>query len=352
MKERHRTLNKRPFMRSLCTVLVLCIAYTTSILADNAVPQHGIQWLTNYEEAVDKSKSSSKPLILFFTGSDWCSWCKRLEKEVFDTPEFANLAANQFVFLKLDFPINQPLTAQLSAQNSQLQSKYGVRSFPSLVILDSKGQQIGTTGYRSGGARQYADHLKKMVENHANYKQKLEASQTERLSGAELRKLYEKSKELDLPNDTSYLLKIGMQSELKNYFLTERYRFLAEEGFILDKEAVAIKQQLLDLDPNNEQHAHYDVAVIEFEAFTEEKGKNKDMAIEPLLNYIDRFGSQDKGNLWRLELIISQVYLDKNHLAAALKHAQASYDSSPNSVQKEIATAIRNIQSQMNAAAH
>lgn len=310
----------------------------------------GIVWLTNYEEALDKAKQNSLPLILFFTGSDWCSWCNKLEKEAFDTNEFAQAAGNRFVFLKLDSPLYSPSSPQITAQNKQLQAKYDIRSFPTVIILDSTGQQqIGVTGYRPGGGLQYAEHLRKMVENHASYKEKLSSPEIQKLSGVELRKLYEKSKELDLPNDTTYLLKIGMESELRTYFLTERYRFLAEEGLIYSKEAVAIKQQLLHLDPNNEQRAQYDMAVIEFEALSEDQGKGRDLAILPLLEYIEKFGNQDKGNIWRLEMIVSQVYLDKNQLSAALKHAQASYDASPISVQNEIASAIKSIQSQIKA---
>lgn len=337
-------------MKFLFIIFAILGCTCNFITAEHAPQQKGITWLTNYEQALDEAKKTSKPIILFFTGSDWCTWCNKLDKEVFESHEFADDAGNQYIFLKLDFPLYSALTPQLSGQNKQLQKKYDVRSFPTLVILDHTGQQqIGVTGYRAGGGGQYAAHLKKMVDNHKSYKEKLQSSQTQKLSGLELRKLYEKSKELDLPNDTSYLLKIGMNSELKTFFLTERYRFLAEEGLIHDKEAVAIKQQLQDLDPNNELHVHYDIAVIEFEAFSEEKGKNKDLATLPLLDYIEKFGSQDRGNLWRLEMIISQVYLDKNQLTSALKHAQASYDASPPSVQGEIASAIRNIQSQLNA---
>ena len=345
----HNVRSPMSYFFTLMIAILGCV--TTHLSAADVSGHNGVTWLTNYEEAVDKAKSSSKPLILFFTGSDWCSWCNKLDKEVFDSQEFASITGDNYVFLKLDFPLYSPISPQLSAQNKQLQKKYDVRSFPTLVILDSSAQQqIGVTGYRTGGGRLYADHLKKMVDNHSSYKDKLQSSQSQKLSGVELRKLYEKSKELDLPNDTSYLLKVGMESELKSYFLTERYRFLAEEGQIHEKEAVTIKQQLLALDPNNELHTHYDLAVIEFETYSEENSRNKDLAIEPLLEYIDKFGSQDKGNLWRLEMIISQVYLDKNQLTASLKHAQASYDASPPSVQCEIASAIRNIQSQLNVA--
>lgn len=336
------------YVISLMFVLLGCI--TSQVGAEEAHNSKGIVWLTNYEQALEEAQRSSKPIILFFTGSDWCSWCTKLEREVFDTPEFAQEAGDRYVFLKLDFPLNSPSSPQLTAQNKQLQKKYDVRSFPTLVILDSGAQQqIGVTGYRPGGGRQYADHLKTMIQNHTSYKEKLSSTGTQKLSGVELRKLYEKSKELDLPQDTSYLLKIGMDSELRTYFLTERYRLLAEEGLIHDKEAVAIKQQLLQLDPFNKEHTHYDIAVIEFQAYSEETGKGKDLAILPLLEYIEKFGKQDKVNLWRLEMIVSQVYLDKNQLKAALKHAQASYDASPGSVQTEIASAIKSIQSQLNA---
>lgn len=352
MKKGAKPLTQRfpmKYVISLMFVLLGCIS--NQLTAENASQQKGITWLTNYEEALNKAKNNSKPIILYFTGSDWCTWCKKLEREVFDTNEFAESAGDRYIFLKLDFPLDKrALTQQLRDQNEQLQKKYDIHGFPTLVIIDSAAQQqIGTTGYRPGGGRPYAEHIKKMVENHSSYKEKLSSSQTQKLSGLEIRKLYEKSKELDLPNDTTYLLKIGMKSELRNYFLTERYRFLAEEGHIHGKEAVAIKQQLLELDPVNEQHTHYDLAVIEFEAYSEEKGRGKDLAILPLLDYIEKFGSQDKGNLWRLEMIISQVYLDKNQLAAALKHAQASYEASPSSVQNEIASAIKGIQSQLNA---
>lgn len=323
---------------------------TSQLLGDNpTATQNSIRWFTNYEEALNESKNTSKPLILFFTGKDWCVWCNKLEKEVFDTQEFAAQAGNSFVFLKLDFPSQSALPPQQNAQNKQLQKKYNVRSFPTLIVLDSTGQQqIGTTGYRSGGGAAYAAHLKKMVNDYNNYRQKLQSAPSQKLSGEELRRLYEKSKELDLPNDTNQLLKIGMESNLKHYFLTERYRFLADEGLIHSPEAVAIKQQLRTLDPNNEQHTQYDIALIEFEAYSEERDSNKDRALEPLIQYIARYGNNDKDNLWRLEMIVSQIYLDENQFTEALQHAQASYNASPRTVQNEIAVTIRNIESQIN----
>ena len=137
--------------------------------------QSSIRWLNNYDQALQMSQASSKPILLFFTGSDWCSWCKKLEDEVLFHPEFAQEAGDKFIFVRLDFPLNSSLDPQITAQNKQLQKKFDVRSFPTIVILDGRTQrQIGTTGYRPGGGKQYAAHLIKMVNDYSSYKAKVD----------------------------------------------------------------------------------------------------------------------------------------------------------------------------------
>lgn len=340
-------------MKQLATFLLFFFALASNLNLDaSSQGNQGIQWQTNYENALNQAKASGQPIILFFTGSDWCGWCNRLEEEVFDTAEFANLSGNKFIFLKIDYPLYTALSPQITAQNKQLKKRYDIKSFPTLVIIDPQEQQIGTTGYRAGGARQYATHLDKLIGNYTNYKQKIQHLQEQKLGGEELKKLYQKSKELDLCNDTCHIVQLGMESDEKKFFLTERYRFLAEEGLIHSSEAIKLKQELLRLDPQNESHLHYDVAVIEFEASCEEMQRenfSSDLAVAPLMHYINKFGNKDKDNLWRLEMIISQVYLDKNHFSDALKHAEAAKVAAPLTVKPEIASAVASIQSQLSA---
>jgi len=341
---------------TMCFLIVtLCIASAT-LQGEVATKSSAIKWMTNYEEALNLAKSTSKPMILFFTGSDWCGWCNKLEEEVFDSADFAAVAGDKYVFLRLDFPLYAAQPSQLTAQNKQLQKKYEIKSFPTLVILDAADlQQMGSTGYRAGGGKQYAQHLKKIVDSYNAHKSKMKSSQTQKLSGVELKKLYEKSRELGRSNDVSYLIRQGMESDEKIFFLTERYRFLAEEGQIHQPESAALKRQLISLDPHNETLAHYNIAVIEFEALSQENHKEAgeqnywELPISPLISYIEKFGRNDKENLWRLEMIISQVYLDRNELSQALNHAQASYNSAPSSVQLEISSAIKNIQTQLSS---
>lgn len=123
-----------------------------------------IQWMTNYSEAAELAKKENKPLLLFFTGSDWCGWCKKLQTEVFNTSEFANMVGDRFVFVELDFPMSHQLSPQLNEQNTFLKRKYGITGYPTIVILDSNQSFIAETGYRPGGGKAYADYLLSLIQ--------------------------------------------------------------------------------------------------------------------------------------------------------------------------------------------
>lgn len=331
----------------LIALLTTMLLHTCLLCAFDGQSKGSIKWFTNYEEALKQARSANQPLLMFFTGSDWCGWCNKIDEEAFDTKDFAEAAGNKFVFLKLDFPLYSAQDPNIKAQNKQLQQKFDVRSFPTVILFDAQqNQQIGTTGYRAGGGKQYAAYLYKMFSDYSAYKQKMGALDKSKHSGAELKQLYDKAKELSLHYDANKIIQSGMDSDQSLFFLVERYRVLAGEDQIHSQEAVALKQQLLAADTNNEQQIPYQLAIIEFESLCSNKENyTAELTVAPLVAYIEKFGAKDKENLWRLQIIVSQVYLDKNQMPDALKYAQKSHDSAPTSVQAEIATAIQNIQS-------
>ncbi|MDF3057300.1 MAG: thioredoxin [Rariglobus sp.] len=120
-------------------------------------------WLTNYDQALKQAAAEKKPLLIDFTGSDWCGWCIRLDKEVFSQPEFVSYAKENLVLLKLDFPRKKELPAEEKAQNSKLAKQYQIRGYPTIIVLDSKGQQIGQMGYQKGGAGPWIASLEKFT---------------------------------------------------------------------------------------------------------------------------------------------------------------------------------------------
>lgn len=337
---------KSLFNLSLASFMLACLC---CCWAAPAQPP-SIRWLTNYEEAVSQAKEQSKPLLLFFTGTGWCPACAKLEEEVLHTYAFAEASGNQFIFMKLDFPQDRKfIDPQTSAQNRQLLKKFDVRSFPSVILYDAQQQrQIGITGYRPGGARQYSNHLNNMVRDYSSYNQKLQKIDNQQLSGLELKQLYEKAREFDLENDLPIIIKSGLNSDLKNFFLLERYRLFAEEGMIHHKDAIALREQLLAADPENVNKVHYEVAVIDFEAYSEERDNaSATHAVSPLVAYVEKFGDNDKENLWRLQMIISQVFLDQNQVGQSLQYAQSAFENAPSTIQSEIASVIKNIQAQI-----
>jgi thioredoxin-related protein len=98
--------------------------------------------------------------MLDFTGSDWCGWCIKLKKEVFSQEAFQEYAESELVLVELDFPRNKLQSDELKAQNQALAQKYGVRGFPTIILLSPEGELIARTGYRPGGAEAYVAHLK------------------------------------------------------------------------------------------------------------------------------------------------------------------------------------------------
>jgi protein disulfide-isomerase len=124
-----------------------------------AVEAQELVWHDNVEKAMEISKKSKKPLMLFFTGSDWCGWCIRLQKEVFKTKEFTDWAKDNVVLVELDFPRNtSKLTPETQNQNSQLQQVFQVQGYPTVWLVNANKkagktnfEKLGSTGYVAGG---------------------------------------------------------------------------------------------------------------------------------------------------------------------------------------------------------
>lgn len=133
--------------------------------SQTAVPEPAgkIVWQTNFAQAASIAQRENKPLFLFFTGSDWCGWCKKLESEVLDTPQFAKDMGSDFVFVKIDFPMKNPLPEAQTQENTQLKHKYGISGFPTIVLLKPNQSFIAETGYRPGGAAAFAQHIRSLM---------------------------------------------------------------------------------------------------------------------------------------------------------------------------------------------
>ena len=128
------------------------------LAASFAVEAQELVWETNVSKAMEVSNKTKKPMLLFFTGSDWCGWCIRLQKEVLKTPEFAKWAKENVVLVELDYPRKTPQTPEIKKQNNELQQAFGIQGFPTIYFANATTkdgkvnfQGLGNTGYVAGG---------------------------------------------------------------------------------------------------------------------------------------------------------------------------------------------------------
>lgn len=119
-------------------------------------------WLTDLPKAQAQAKAQDKMVLLDFTGSDWCGWCKKFKKEVFDTSAFQDYAAKNLVLVEVDFPNQKPQSEALKKANQALKTKYDIHGFPTLVVLNKDGKEIGRqVGYSKGGPKAFIAKLEK-----------------------------------------------------------------------------------------------------------------------------------------------------------------------------------------------
>jgi thioredoxin-related protein len=118
-----------------------------------------LQWLTDLPKAQAQAKAEKKLVLLDFTGSDWCGWCIKLNKEVFSTPEFAGYAKTNLVLMEVDFPRQKKLPANVKTANEALLKKYGVEGFPTIIVLNGEGKKVGELNYEPGGPKVFIKSL-------------------------------------------------------------------------------------------------------------------------------------------------------------------------------------------------
>jgi len=141
-------------MKHLLTCLLLATA--TSAVAAEA------EWLTDVHAALDKAAAEHKYVMLDFTGSDWCGWCKKLKAEVFDQPDFIAFAKENLVLVEVDFPRAKPISAEQREANNALARTYKIQGYPTIIVIDSMSQKVGETGYKPGGPNAFIAELEKI----------------------------------------------------------------------------------------------------------------------------------------------------------------------------------------------
>lgn len=127
---------------------IFCLLLTLIAISSYSAPT----WTTDYQSALSGANTDGKYVLLDFTGSDWCSWCIKLDKDVLTSSEFESFAKDNLNLVKVDFP-RKALEADQASQNQQLKNRFGIQGFPTLILINKFGKEIGRqTGYVSKAA--------------------------------------------------------------------------------------------------------------------------------------------------------------------------------------------------------
>ncbi len=145
-------MNMKPIVKTCAALVAL---YCSGIALAG-----GEGWSSDFAAAKKEAAESKKDLLIDFTGSDWCGWCIKLDKEVFSHEPFKAGVKDKFVLVELDYPKDKSkLSAETIKQNAELKEKYPIQGYPTILLTDSEGKPYARTGYQEGGPEAYVKHL-------------------------------------------------------------------------------------------------------------------------------------------------------------------------------------------------
>ena len=146
-----------PALRLAVAALLAATAFSCGLVSASD------RWLTSYETAMETARETGRPVLTIFTGSDWCPHCRTLEDNVLATDTFLDWADGRVVLLMIDLP-QHGMSQAVRSERSQVCIKYGVRTFPSALLIGPDGQKLALqSGYTGQSPQnwvaQFASHV-------------------------------------------------------------------------------------------------------------------------------------------------------------------------------------------------
>ncbi|WIO74650.1 thioredoxin family protein [Porticoccaceae bacterium LTM1] len=205
--------------KALASVALMAIAST-------ALAEKGEQWLTDMDEAQKVAKAEGKDIFMFFTGSDWCGWCIKLDNEVLSKQEFLDYAKDNLVLVDLDFPQGEDIiTEEQREHNEKWQDVFKPRGYPTVYLTDYNAKGYAQTGYREGGPVKYVEHLEELISGKAKAKKlKIKAAKASGLKRAKLLDELLSNDSLIIEDRDAKMAEIMSLSQHKDDALYSKYR--------------------------------------------------------------------------------------------------------------------------------
>ncbi|MBI3723568.1 PDZ domain-containing protein [bacterium] len=100
-------------------------------------PAPSAERLTTLPAALERARKENEPVLAVFYAPTWSPPCAALKRSLLDSPEFKAWAASHVVLLVLDFP------KEADNERNDLARRYEIIGFPTLLVLDASGRQLG-----------------------------------------------------------------------------------------------------------------------------------------------------------------------------------------------------------------
>ncbi len=245
-------------------------AALATVLGAIAAEDKGVWVLNDLEAAKTQAATEKKDLLVDFSGSDWCGWCIKLDHEVFSKKEFQDAASKDFVLAVLDFPRKPENKAKIGEEKQKLNEKaskeYGIRGFPTVILMTADGKPYARTGYQAGGVEAYLKHLDELKQKKAQKGQLEEKARQPGLAASERAKLLDQIIGLTEPEmafaahkaDMEEIVKLDANNEAG---LKSKYQLALKEGEFqatmeaddAKKAAGILEGAIADLKPSGEK---------------------------------------------------------------------------------------------------
>ena len=144
----------------------LVLSFASLFLVCGIQSSHAFDWSEDLASAAQNARQNNKMILLNFSGSDWCGWCKRLDAEVFSQPAYQEFASSNLVSVLVDFPRGKKQPPELKEKNQQLATHFQVQGFPTLMLFTSEGELMGELSYMPGGPETFIQTIRKIMARH------------------------------------------------------------------------------------------------------------------------------------------------------------------------------------------
>lgn len=151
-------------MRTVCLSVLILITFT--IQAQKNTPFDSTLWKTNYEKALSEASSRNLPLVMVFSGSDWCKPCIKLHENVLVTPRFSAWAKDSVVLLSIDFPRQKKnaLPSDQTVHNDRIAEQFNPGGvFPLVLVITAEGSVKGQLTYHDELPDQFITQLNQII---------------------------------------------------------------------------------------------------------------------------------------------------------------------------------------------